>query len=100
MLEQNEEYKKIESTKQLIIDYLPDGFKKFLNDPLVYHYLEVMAMQGNLNIGNMLVAVLESRLEIQEKFKEYIECGAPPQYIIATEERIEQLKKEYESKRT
>jgi len=94
-----EEYNKIEECKKLIIDSLPQGFKKYLNDPLVYHYVETMARRGTLNVGNLLVAVLQSREEIMEKFKHHLAWGTP-QYFVGTQEMIDKLKAEHEAKKT
>lgn len=93
-----EEYQKIEVIKNLIIDSLPSGFKRYLHDPLVYFYLENMAKKGTLNTGSMLVAILESREDIMAKFKNHIAYSPPPQYIVGTQEMIDKLKFDNENK--
>lgn len=92
------EYQKIQEFKELIIDSLPPGFKKHINDPLVYYYLESMASIGTMDLGNLLLAVLESRAEIIERFKSYISHGMP-QYFVGTQEQIDRLKEQHETKK-
>jgi len=87
-----------EELKQRVIDSLPEGFKNHLHDNLVYYHLEIMARTGSMDVGKLLVDVLDSRKEIIDKFHKYIEIGPPPVYFVGTKEMIEKIKSEHKEK--
>ena len=83
-----------EELRQTIIDSLPEGFKKYLYDNLVHFHLERMVSTGSLNLGEFLVHLLDNRQQIMDSYKELIEKGHPPVYIVGSQEMIDKLKAE------